>query len=114
MAARVEKGEADGKQTGQAWRTLAQGLPEGGRDGARRRGAPRGRWLLRGRAKWWRDRVVLHGPSDESGTTQKLIDKFNAKKPSGAGGLDGLRTLEIVLAAYRSGRDHEPKTVERT
>ena len=35
-------------------------------------------------------------------------------EPSGASGLDGLRTLEIVLAAYRSGRDHEPKTVERT
>jgi len=35
-------------------------------------------------------------------------------KPSGASGLDGLRTLEIVLAAYRSGEDHEPKQVERT
>ena len=58
--------------------------------------------------------MYFTAPSDESGTTQKLIDKFNAKKPSGAGGLDGLRTLEIVLAAYRSGRDHEPKTVERT
>jgi predicted dehydrogenase len=34
--------------------------------------------------------------------------------PTGASGLDGLRTLEIVLAAYASGRDHEPKTVERT
>jgi len=32
-------------------------------------------------------------------------------EPSGASGLDGLRTLEVVLAAYRSGRDHEPKTV---
>ena len=35
-------------------------------------------------------------------------------EPSGASGLDGLRTLEIVLAAYRSGEDHEPKKVERT
>lgn len=34
--------------------------------------------------------------------------------PAGASGLDGLRTLEIVLAAYRSGEDHEPKPVERT
>jgi UDP-N-acetylglucosamine 3-dehydrogenase len=34
--------------------------------------------------------------------------------PSGASGLDGLRTLEVVLAAYRSGEDHEPKKVERT
>lgn len=33
--------------------------------------------------------------------------------PSGASGFDGLRTLEVVLAAYRSGVDHEPKTVER-
>jgi predicted dehydrogenase len=35
-------------------------------------------------------------------------------KPAGASGLDGLRTLEIVLAAYRAGEDHEPKMVERT
>ncbi len=35
-------------------------------------------------------------------------------EPAGASGLDGLRTLEIVLAAYASGEDHEPKTVERT
>jgi UDP-N-acetylglucosamine 3-dehydrogenase len=34
--------------------------------------------------------------------------------PAGASGLDGLRTLEIVLAAYHSGEDHEPKKVERT
>ena len=34
--------------------------------------------------------------------------------PAGASGLDGLRTLEIVLAAYRSGEDHEPTKVERT
>jgi UDP-N-acetylglucosamine 3-dehydrogenase len=35
-------------------------------------------------------------------------------EPSGASGLDGLRTLEVVLAAYCSGEDHEPKKVERT
>jgi UDP-N-acetylglucosamine 3-dehydrogenase len=33
--------------------------------------------------------------------------------PAGASGLDGLRTLEVVLAAYRSGEDHEPKEVDR-
>jgi UDP-N-acetylglucosamine 3-dehydrogenase len=35
-------------------------------------------------------------------------------EPSGASGLDGLRTLEVVLAAYRSAEDHKPKMVERT
>jgi predicted dehydrogenase len=35
-------------------------------------------------------------------------------EPSGASGLDGLRTLEVVLAAYRSGEDHEPIKVHRT
>jgi len=34
--------------------------------------------------------------------------------PAGASGLDGLRTLEVVLAAYRSAEDHEPKRVEQT
>jgi predicted dehydrogenase len=34
--------------------------------------------------------------------------------PTVASGLDGLRALEIVLAAYASGKDHEPKRVERT
>jgi UDP-N-acetylglucosamine 3-dehydrogenase len=34
-------------------------------------------------------------------------------EPSGASGLDGLRTLEVVQAAYRSGEDHEPKKIER-
>jgi len=34
--------------------------------------------------------------------------------PAGASSLDGLRALEIVLAAYASGEDHEPKAVERT
>jgi hypothetical protein len=28
--------------------------------------------------------------------------------------VDGLRALEIVLAAYRSAEDNEPKAVERT
>ena len=34
--------------------------------------------------------------------------------PTCASGLDGLRALEIVLAAYASDEDHEPKKVERT
>ena len=34
-------------------------------------------------------------------------------RPAGASGLDGLRALEIVLAAYRSGADHEPRPLER-
>jgi UDP-N-acetylglucosamine 3-dehydrogenase len=33
--------------------------------------------------------------------------------PSGASGVDGLRALEIVLSAYRSAEDNEPKVVER-
>jgi predicted dehydrogenase len=33
---------------------------------------------------------------------------------SGASGVDGLRALEIVLAAYRSAEGNEPKEVERT
>jgi len=32
---------------------------------------------------------------------------------AGASGVDGLRALEIVLAAYRSAEDNEPKGVER-
>ena len=34
--------------------------------------------------------------------------------PACASGLDGLRTLEIVLAAYASGEDHATRSVERT
>ena len=34
--------------------------------------------------------------------------------PAGASATDGLRALEIVLAAYRSGEDHEPRRVEPT
>ena len=30
-----------------------------------------------------------------------------------ASGVDGLRALEIVLAAYRCGEDHEPRPVQR-
>ena len=33
--------------------------------------------------------------------------------PAGASGIDGLRALEIVLAAYGSGRSHEPQRVQR-
>jgi hypothetical protein len=29
--------------------------------------------------------------------------------PAGASGVDGLRALEIVLSAYRSAEDNEPK-----
>jgi hypothetical protein len=35
-------------------------------------------------------------------------------RPAGASAVDGLRALEIVLAAYRSGDDHEPRRVELT
>ena len=34
--------------------------------------------------------------------------------PGGASGEDGLRVLEIVLGAYRSGQDHEPIELELT
>jgi predicted dehydrogenase len=44
-------------------------------------------------------RDFLHGVAEDS--------------PAGASGVDGLRALEIVLAAYSSGEDHEPKRVER-
>jgi UDP-N-acetylglucosamine 3-dehydrogenase len=33
--------------------------------------------------------------------------------PAGASGEDGLRALEIVLAAYASSEDHEPRSVRR-
>jgi predicted dehydrogenase len=33
--------------------------------------------------------------------------------PAGASAEDGLRTLEIALAAYQSGRDHQPKQVRK-
>jgi predicted dehydrogenase len=33
--------------------------------------------------------------------------------PAGASGEDGLRALEIVVAAYRSGEEHEPRKVEQ-
>lgn len=34
--------------------------------------------------------------------------------PAGASATDGLRALEVVLAAYRSGEDHEPRRVGTT
>jgi UDP-N-acetylglucosamine 3-dehydrogenase len=34
-------------------------------------------------------------------------------KPAGASGEDGLRALEIALAAYRSGESREPASIER-
>jgi predicted dehydrogenase len=34
--------------------------------------------------------------------------------PAGASGVDGLRALEVVLAAYRSAEENEPREVERT
>jgi predicted dehydrogenase len=34
-------------------------------------------------------------------------------EPSGASGLDGLRTLEIVLAAYSSAEEHAPRRITR-
>ncbi len=34
--------------------------------------------------------------------------------PAGASGEDGLRALEIVLAAYASAQDHEPRRVRRS
>jgi UDP-N-acetylglucosamine 3-dehydrogenase len=33
--------------------------------------------------------------------------------PAGASGLDGLRALEVVLAAYRSAESHSPEKIER-
>jgi predicted dehydrogenase len=33
--------------------------------------------------------------------------------PAGASGEDGLRALEIVLAAYASAEAHEPRSVRR-
>lgn len=39
---------------------------------------------------------------------QDFLRGVERGEPAGASGLDGLRALEIVLAAYRSGRDHAP------
>lgn len=44
---------------------------------------------------------------------QDFVLGVQAGVPAGASGVDGLRALEIVLAAYESGRDHEPKAIER-
>jgi UDP-N-acetylglucosamine 3-dehydrogenase len=35
-------------------------------------------------------------------------------RPAGASGIDGLRTLEVVLAAYQSGKAYGSKMVQRT
>jgi hypothetical protein len=42
----------------------------------------------------------LHGVAEDS--------------PAGASEVDGLRALEIVLAAYDSAEDHEVKTMDRS
>jgi predicted dehydrogenase len=35
-------------------------------------------------------------------------------RPAGASGIDGLRALEVVLAAYSSAEAHEPRRVVPT
>jgi UDP-N-acetylglucosamine 3-dehydrogenase len=45
---------------------------------------------------------------------QEFLRGVAEDSPAGASGVDGLRALEIVLAAYSCGEDHEPKRVERT
>jgi predicted dehydrogenase len=44
---------------------------------------------------------------------QDFLQGVAEDSPAGASGVDGLRALEIVLAAYNSGEDHEPKRVQR-
>lgn len=44
---------------------------------------------------------------------QDFLRGVESGEPAGASGLDGLRALEIVLAAYRSGREHGPVEVPR-
>ena len=44
---------------------------------------------------------------------QDFLQGVAEDSPGGASGVDGLRALEIVLAAYSSGEDYEPKTVQR-
>ncbi len=44
---------------------------------------------------------------------QDFLQGVAEDSPAGASGEDGLRALEIVLAAYSSGEDHKPKRVER-
>jgi UDP-N-acetylglucosamine 3-dehydrogenase len=46
-----------------------------------------------------------------------MLDDFlrgvSEDDPAGASGLDGLRALEIVLAAYACAEDHEPRNIRR-
>jgi hypothetical protein len=42
-----------------------------------------------------------------------VADDFQDASDPGASGLDGLRALEVVLAAYESGRRHEVVPVVR-
>jgi UDP-N-acetylglucosamine 3-dehydrogenase len=44
---------------------------------------------------------------------QDFLRGIAGDSPAGASGEDGLRALEIVLAAYRSAEDNEPTEVER-
>ncbi|HET7478989.1 MAG TPA: Gfo/Idh/MocA family oxidoreductase [Rubrobacteraceae bacterium] len=60
---------------------------------------------------------VAWTPTGEDMNVAMLADFLRgveSGEPAGASGLDGLRALEIVLAAYRSGRDHRPVEVERS
>jgi UDP-N-acetylglucosamine 3-dehydrogenase len=45
---------------------------------------------------------------------QDFLRGVAENSPAGASGVDGLRALEIVLAAYASAEDHEVKRVVRT
>jgi UDP-N-acetylglucosamine 3-dehydrogenase len=64
---------------------------------------------------------------DEPGTEQESLDEdmdrlmlgdflrgIRDGEPRGASGVDGLRALEVALAAYRSGREKEPVSLERS
>jgi UDP-N-acetylglucosamine 3-dehydrogenase len=44
---------------------------------------------------------------------EDFLRGIEKRSPAGASGEDGLRALEIVLAAYRSAREGEPARVER-
>jgi predicted dehydrogenase len=45
---------------------------------------------------------------------QDFLRGVTEDSPAGASGVDGLRALEIVLAAYDSAEDHEVKKVDRS
>ena len=60
---------------------------------------------------------TLWAPTGEDMNVLMLKDFLGgvaSGSPGGASGEDGLRVLEIVLGAYRSGQDHEPIEVELT